>query len=89
MELKRVVGQFGTGQFGTKIVKTDNLAPRRQTGTKIKKNKQFGNNIVKYGQFGSNISKRSIWHRNFWDNFHRQILESFYLSSTFKKSSKK
>ena len=25
-----VVGQFGTGQFGTKIVKTDNLAPRRQ-----------------------------------------------------------
>ena len=29
--LYRVVGQFGTVQFGTKIVKTDNLAPRRQT----------------------------------------------------------
>ena len=26
-----VVGQFGTVQFGTKIVKTNNLAPRRQT----------------------------------------------------------
>ena len=53
MELKRVVGQFGTGQFGTKnangqfgtnIVKTNNLAP---------------------GQFGTNITKRTIWHRNF------------------------
>ena len=34
--MESVVGQFGTGQLGTgqfdtKIVRTDNLAPRRQT----------------------------------------------------------
>ena len=46
--------QFGTGQFGAKIVKMENLAP------------QF-----------------------FWDNFHRKMLEPFYLSNTFRKSSKK
>ena len=28
---RQVGGQFGTGQFGTKVVKTNNLAPRRQT----------------------------------------------------------
>ena len=59
--------QFGTEQFGTKIVKTDNLAARRQKGhfgTKIRK-RTIWHQHSENGQFGTNIIKRAIWHRNF------------------------
>ena len=46
-ELLRIVGQFGTGQFGTKITKTDNLAP----GVLVQDNLARDN--LAPGQFGT------------------------------------
>ena len=55
-----IVGQFGTGQFGTKIIK-------RTIWHQDNKSGQFGTKIIKVdnlapGQFGT----RTIWHRTIW-----------------------
>ena len=50
------------GQFGTNIVKTDNLAPR-QFGTNIIKTDNLAPDNLAPGQFGTNIIKRTIWHQ--------------------------
>ena len=56
----QIVGQFGTGQFGTKIIK-------RTIWHQNNKGGQFGTKIIKTdnlapGQFGT----RTIWHRTIW-----------------------
>ena len=55
-----IVGQFGTGQFGTKIIK-------QTIWHQDIKGRQFGTKIIKVdnlapGQFGT----RTIWHRTIW-----------------------
>ena len=63
----QIVGQFGTGQFGTKITKTDNLAPA-QFGTRSPGPGQFGT-----GQFGT----RTIWQQTF-DVIKLNLIEHFW-----------
>ena len=63
-----VVGQFGTGQFGTRIIwHQDNLAPDNlapgQFGTNIIKTDNLAPDNLAPGQFGTNIIKRTVWHQ--------------------------
>ena len=70
-------------QFGTKIVKTDNLAPRRkngQFGTKIVQNGQFGTKKAN-GQFDTKIVKTNNLAQGqfgtniiYWTIWHRNFL---------------
>ena len=52
-----------SGQFGTKIIKVDNLAPG-QFGTRtIWHQDNLAPDNLAPGQFGTNIIKRTIWHQ--------------------------
>ena len=56
-------GQFGTGQFGTRTIwHQDNLATR-QFGTNIIKTDNLAPDNLAPGQFGTNIIKQTIWHQ--------------------------
>ena len=68
---RQEVGQFGTGQFGTKII-------NRTIWHKGNKNGQFGTKIIKVenlapGQFGT----RTIWDQTF-DMIKLNLVEDFW-----------
>merc|ERR1712240_934523 len=67
-----IVGQFGTGQFGTKIIKGTIWHQDNKSG-------QFGTKIIKVdnlalGQFGT----RTIWHRTIWHQDKKSKKNAFF-----------